>query len=95
MAATPSNFTRLQPSLQATWLSAATGITTMTLRRHISRQLPVHPEVTLRSFPQEPEDACLTGGTRSLDRRLLALNLSMGKPAVGAAAKSKGQCVAA
>ena len=26
-------------------------------------------------MPQEPEDAKITGGTRSLDRRLLALNL--------------------
>jgi hypothetical protein len=26
-------------------------------------------------LPNEPEDARLTGGTRSLDRRLLALNL--------------------
>jgi hypothetical protein len=26
-------------------------------------------------MPKEPEDARLTGGTRSLERRLLALNL--------------------
>jgi hypothetical protein len=29
----------------------------------------------LFSLPKEPEDARITGGTRSLDRRLLALNL--------------------
>jgi len=28
------------------------------------------------ALPKEPEDALITGGTRSLDRRLLALNLS-------------------
>jgi hypothetical protein len=28
------------------------------------------------TLPREPEDARITGGTRSLDRRLLALNLS-------------------
>jgi hypothetical protein len=28
------------------------------------------------SLPKEPEDARITGGTRSLARRLLALNLS-------------------
>jgi hypothetical protein len=28
------------------------------------------------TLPKEPEDARITGGTRSLDRRLLALNLS-------------------
>ena len=31
---------------------------------------------TLFSLPKEPEDARLTGGTRSLDRRLLALNVA-------------------
>jgi hypothetical protein len=31
---------------------------------------------TLFSLPKEPEDARLTGGTRSLDRRLLALNVN-------------------
>jgi hypothetical protein len=40
---------------------------------------PVQPQPTKRSAPialaKEPEDARLTGGTRSLDRRLLALNL--------------------
>jgi len=31
---------------------------------------------SLFSLPKEPEDARLTGGTRSLDRRLLALNVA-------------------
>ena len=43
-------------------------------------------------LPQEPEDACLTGVTRSLNRRLLALNISgslrrMGSGTLLAAAK--------
>lgn len=33
-------------------------------------------DVNLFALLNEPEDASLTGGTRSLDRRLLALNLS-------------------
>jgi hypothetical protein len=41
---------------------------------------PVPPRQASRSanlftIPNEPEDARLTGGTRSLERRLLALNL--------------------
>lgn len=35
---------------------------------------------SLFTLPNEPEDARLTGGTRSLDRRLLALNLSGSLP---------------
>jgi hypothetical protein len=31
---------------------------------------------SLFALPNEPEDARITGGTRSLNRRLLALNLS-------------------
>jgi len=34
------------------------------------------PARSLFSLPKEPEDARLTGGTRSLDRRLLALNIA-------------------
>jgi hypothetical protein len=34
------------------------------------------PQGVLFVVPGEPEDARITGGTRSLDRRLLALNLS-------------------
>lgn len=34
------------------------------------------PHRVLFALPGEPEDARITGGTRSLDRRLLALNLS-------------------
>ena len=33
------------------------------------------PSTSFISLPNEPEDAKITGATRSLDRRLLALNL--------------------
>jgi len=39
-------------------------------------------------LPMEPEDARLTGGTRSLERRLLALNLAGSLP-IGAFAKPR------
>jgi hypothetical protein len=38
-----------------------------------SRQPSPRPD-TLFAMPKEPEDARITGGTRSLERRLLALN---------------------
>ncbi len=37
---------------------------------------PTPRKASLFALPKEPEDARLTGGTRSLDRRLLALNLA-------------------
>jgi len=44
------------------------------------RQPAAHPQGptmhNLFSLAKEPEDARLTGGTRSLDRRLLALNVA-------------------
>lgn len=45
------------------------------LRPAPSRQ-PAPRSSTLFSMPKEPEDARITGGTRSLERRLLALNLT-------------------
>jgi hypothetical protein len=37
---------------------------------------PAPRKASLFSLPKEPADAQITGGTRSLDRRLLALNLA-------------------
>lgn len=58
--------------------------TEVTQRRQPGRQKAPRVDSLL---PKEPEDARLTGGTRSLDRRLLALNLAgslvrsaLGKP---------------
>ena len=41
---------------------------------------------SLFTIPREPEDARLTGGTRSLDRRLLALNFPRSATAAGSVA---------
>jgi hypothetical protein len=82
MATILSRINHLQPSspaLQQDMLGTA-----VTQRRQPSRQ--TEPRVdSLLLLPKEPEDARLTGGTRSLDRRLLALNLagSLAKSALG------------
>jgi hypothetical protein len=89
MATTQSNVTRLQTSLEATWLPPGVAVTTVTHPLLIPFRKPVARTAGLRTLAKEPEDARLTGGTRSLDRRLLALNLS-GPPArLGTAAERK------
>jgi len=45
------------------------------LRQAASRR-DVPPAAAFFALPKEPEDARITGGTRSLERRLLALNLT-------------------
>jgi hypothetical protein len=70
MATTPSSIIRFQTSMPAAQVQPDALVTAVTQRRPPSRQ-PV-----LISLPREPEDARITGGTRSLARRLLALNLS-------------------
>jgi hypothetical protein len=75
MATTPSTFARLQTSLEATWLPPGVAITTVTRPLPIPFRKPVARAAGVCTLPKEPEDARLTGGTRSLDRRLLALNL--------------------
>jgi hypothetical protein len=73
MTTIPSNFIRPQtPSPDSQDLPDVL-VTTVTERRPPSRQPGPR---TLIALPREPEDARITGGTRSLDRRLLALNLS-------------------
>jgi hypothetical protein len=61
------------------------------LRPNQSRPLQVPKTAprmtTILTLPNEPEDAGLTGGTRSLARRLLALNLSGSRSAVVAPLK--------
>jgi hypothetical protein len=67
MAITPSNIRSLT-SMPGSRNQPEDQVTTVTQRR------PAHR--VLFALPGEPEDARITGGTRSLDRRLLALNLS-------------------
>lgn len=72
MATIPSNFTRFQTSSPGTPTTREVLVTSVLQpRKPASRQ----SEPKLFTVPNEPEDARLTGGTRSLDRRLLALNL--------------------
>ena len=70
MATTPSSFNRFQPSSQGRGIRAISP-------RPAVRPTPVPSAAILRSLAKEPEDAKLTGGTRSLDRRLLALNFGV------------------
>jgi hypothetical protein len=76
MAAMPSSFTRFQPSSPGTRVQPDVLVTTVTQRRQFPSGQPAPRVNSLFTLPKEPEDAPLTGGTRSLDRRLLALNVS-------------------
>jgi hypothetical protein len=84
MATTQSNCIRLQTSPPATRIEPGMLVTTVTSRRPTPSRQPLPRAATLFPMPKEPEDARLTGGTRSLDRRLLALNLlgSLPRPAL-------------
>jgi hypothetical protein len=71
MATTPSNIRSLT-SVPDVRSQSEDQVTPVTRRRGSQRQ----PARILFALSREPEDARITGGTRSLDRRLLALNLS-------------------
>jgi len=43
--------------------------------RYVAAPVPRKPMSTITRMPAEPEDAQITGATRSLSRRLLALNM--------------------
>jgi len=73
MATTPSKFIRFQTSTPDYGNQPERLVHKVTERRPPTRQ--TGPRI-LFNLPGEPEDARITGGTRSLDRRLLALNLS-------------------
>jgi hypothetical protein len=75
MATTPSNLSRLQPSI-APLAGHGLRITLGTPARPAIGREPITRAAVLFALAKEPEDARLTGGTRSLDRRLLGLNLS-------------------
>lgn len=82
MATTPSSTNHFHISSPATRVESGTLVTTVTQHRPILVPIrPISPRAfTPISMPKEPEDALLTGGTRSLDRRLLGLNLSGSLP---------------
>ena len=76
MATTPSNPTHLRTPMPPTVVAPELEVTTVTPFAPSPSRKSVLRAVNLPALSKEPEDARLTGGTRSLDRRLLALNLS-------------------
>jgi len=83
MAAIPTSYTRFKSSAPGTGIPSGLLVTSVTPRRQLTVP-PTSQPGKLFSLPKEPEDAKLTGGTRSLDRRLLALNVAgtLPRPAV-------------
>jgi hypothetical protein len=84
MATIQSSLSRLQASVQGSRVQSGVLVTTVTPIRPPASRQPMPRPSSLLNLPKEPEDARLTGGTRSLGRRLLALNLS------GAASRPEG-----
>ncbi len=80
MSALPITLAQFKPSPSPARVESAKPVTSVTHARsaspRIPSRLPVQRPATMLSLSKEPEDARITGGTRSLDRRLLALNLS-------------------
>jgi hypothetical protein len=75
MSAQPNTFASFKPLSPASRVESGKPITSVTYLRPIKSRQPTPRADTLFTLPKEPEDARITGGTRSLDRRLLALNL--------------------
>jgi hypothetical protein len=76
MATTPITFTRLRSAIPATRVYPGTMVTSVAARlRPVLYRQAAPRSISLLTLSKEPEDARITGGTRSLDRRLLALNL--------------------
>ena len=71
----PSNIPRFHASLSGVRIQSGTPVTSVTQRLRFPRPSATLQTARTFSIAKEPEDARLTGGTRSLDRRLLALNL--------------------
>ncbi|GAC1415945.1 MAG: hypothetical protein NVS9B15_10250 [Acidobacteriaceae bacterium] len=82
MSASFSNLPRQSP---LTPLSVERGkpVSSVSYFRNTPNRQPVPRSATLFAMPKEPEDARLTGGTRSLERRLLALNFATPKSIKG------------
>jgi hypothetical protein len=76
MAALPSTFASFKPISPASRVESGKPVTSVTYLRPVPSRQPAPRAAALFTLPKEPEDARITGGTRSLDRRLLALNLS-------------------
>ena len=76
MATIPRNIARIHASLPGLRTELASSITSVTQRIQLRNPSPSLRPANGFSMPKESEDARITGGTRSLDRRLLALNLA-------------------
>jgi hypothetical protein len=76
MATAQNAFTRLQNHSPALRAQPATIVTINHQVRPVPNRRPSTRGYLLFTLPNEPEDVHLTGGTRSLDRRLLALNVA-------------------
>ena len=75
MATIQSSFQGFRPSSAIIRVESPPRVTAVTPFPRIPGRQPALQAINLIAMPKEPEDAFLTGGTRSLDRRLLALNL--------------------
>jgi hypothetical protein len=84
MSPTSSPFAPFLPLLSsqpsARQLESGKPVASATYLRPIPIRQPTTRKASLFTLPMEPEDAQITGGTRSLDRRLLALNLAGSRP---------------
>jgi hypothetical protein len=76
MATISSNIARIHASLPGLRTGTGAPVTSGTQRLEFPYSVPTLRSANLLSFKKEPADARLTGGTRSLERRLLALNLA-------------------
>jgi hypothetical protein len=75
MSALPNTFASLKPLSPSRRVEMGKSVTSVIYMRPAPSRQPA-PRTANFSLAKEPEDARITGGTRSLDRRLLALNLS-------------------
>jgi hypothetical protein len=76
MSALPSTFASFKPRSADGPVEMGKPVTSVIYMRPVPSHQPTPRGASLFTLPKEPEDARITGGTRSLDRRLLALNLS-------------------
>ena len=76
MSAIPNTFARFKPLASDARRDFSTQMTAVTHLRPGPDRKPSARSFSMFSLPKEPEDAWITGGTRSLDRRLLALNFA-------------------
>jgi hypothetical protein len=78
MAALPSTFARFKPPFSSgAGRESEAPVTPLVRPRTVPSKQPSQRVASLFALAKEPEDARITGGTRSLDRRLLALNLAI------------------